>query len=150
MSSNHYFFAAACSNVGHAKYFLNAKGSATSHKSYQKLVTTTSLGEERTLQTAESDVSVDIPEKSPGIYTVYICTRIDKSELKIPEDECLISPIVRIEFQELQSVELNLMLNMPLGVCRVNIPHCIQETSEQKEVKVYHFSSSIQPNGVEE
>ncbi len=115
----------------------------SSHKWYQSLVTTVSLGEARTLQAALSDVSLDIPENSPGIYTMYICTNTTASSADLSESECLISPIVEAAFQKLNS-RRNEQDDMKM--CALNIPHCLRDKAHWSEANVYHLCSKTQPH----
>ncbi len=116
---------------------------ATLHKAYQKLVTTVSLGEARTLQAPHSDVSLDVPENSPGIYTMQIQTNITRSSADMPDSECLISPIVELVFEKLDSRS---HLPEKMGMCAVNIPHCLTDSSQWSWAKVHHISSKTQPH----
>ncbi len=135
-------FTAACPDANSQDKIKSTKwGSCpmTSHKAYQTVAATVSLGEPRKLQVPQSDVSIDIPEHSPGIYTVHIDTELADTSIEIPPDECLISPVVEVKFQELESS--NKGRQEPLATYRVNIPHCLNHTSPKTDVKVHHISS---------
>lgn len=119
----------------------------TSHKAYQRLITTVSLGEARSLQAPQSDVSLDIPEHSPGIYTVHIQTHSATEGFSVPDYECVISPAVEITHQQLKQ-DKDKQSN--IGLCRLNIPHCLKNRSIFDQVKVYHIGTSSHLTDVEE
>ncbi len=109
-----------------------------SHKAYQTLAATVSMGEARILQAPQSDVSLDIPHNSPGIYIMHIETGLSETTEEIPGNECLISPVVAVNFEQLKTSK---DLQRPMGLCTLNMPHCMRNNYTQSEVKVHHISS---------
>ena len=117
---------------------------ATSHKAYKQLVTTVSLGEARTLQAPQSDVSLDIPENCHGIYSMHIQTNLTPDECSA--DECFISPVVHVSLQKLKTNKADPFV---MNLCKLNVPHCLPDGSYWNRVKVQH-ESHTQPADIEE
>ncbi len=112
---------------------------AFSHKGFRKFLATVSLGESRVLGALESDVSLLIPDESPGVYMIQVHTEFSKcTELLPPEEgpECIISPVVEAVFSPLEE---HASENHPRGRCRLKIPHCVDNDKLWKHVKVTQY-----------
>ena len=70
------------------------------NKNRQKYIATVSHGEAQILKDPKSNVSLHIPKGSTGVF--WKCVHIDHSKFKshIPDDECLITPLVEIHHHD--------------------------------------------------
>ena len=86
---------------------------------------TVTHGEARTLQGDGSDVSLDIPEGSQGVYMTRVHT--DHTDFKdvIPEEECFIGPPVEVEHLSDGDKDNNIHV--------LHIPHCITDEDIWKQ-----------------
>lgn len=110
---------------------------ATTQKNYKKLITTVSLGESITLQAPDSDVSLSIPEYSPGIYTMAVHTDVTEFLTIIPDDECVVSPVVEVIRVQRQKKRYKLAYVL-------KVPHCLKGTSAGKSMQVRRHGSKSQ------
>ncbi len=94
---------------------------AVTHKGNNKHLITVTLGEARILQAPGSDVSLSIPPNSPGIYCLAIYTDMTRFLPFIPNEECIIAPVVEVVHVKLQSDTSDCA---PQRVCKLTIPHC--------------------------
>ncbi len=120
---------------------------AVTHKQYKKLYFTVSVGESRILQAPDSDVSLSIPQGSPGVYIMAIHTDLLHSASLIPEEECFISPVVQVD---------HILLHTKMGekhcpgLCKLTIPHCSKDKHLEKIVKVRHHKDGTDESTPEE
>ncbi len=109
---------------------------AVTHKNHKRLFCTVSLGEPRVLQPPDSDVSLSIPQGVPGVYIMTVHTDITNFLSSIPEDECIVAPVV--EVVSVRSGEGNLQ-NTPNVVYIINVPHCRSAKVLAKSLNIRRF-----------
>ena len=104
----------------------------------KQFIATISKGEAGILKDYESDVSLHIPENSAGLYKK--CVHADHSRLtvEIPEEECIVTPLVEIHHFEVPDAEQN-----NKGKFIIELPHCIPDRQLWKQVKVRKWSSGM-------
>ena len=104
------------------------------YKNKRKYNATVTRGEARILQGDGSDVSLAIPEGAPGVYKTRVHT--DQSRFKglIPDDECLVGPLVEVVQRDLKSIKLQVEeMNSPYIL---KIPHCVAQCENWRFIKV--------------
>ena len=101
----------------------------------KQFIATISKGEAGILKDSESDVSLHIPKDSAGVYSK--CVHADYSRIKsdIPEEECIITPLV--EIHHVPDVE-----EKNKGKFIIKLPHCIPEMELWEQVKVRKWHST--------
>ena len=65
-------------------------------KNGKRYYATVCLGKARTLQPPGSDVSMDIPDGSRGLYMMRVHTDLTDLEYVVKDEECFVSPVVEI------------------------------------------------------
>ena len=103
----------------------------------KQFIATISKGEAGILKDSGSDVSLHIPEDSAGLYKK--CVHADHSRLtvEIPEDQCVITPLVEIHHAEVPDAE-----KKNKGKFIIKLPHCIMERELWDQVKVRKWKST--------
>ena len=108
----------------------------TMQKNWRQYIGTVSQGERKRLQGKNSEVYLDIPDGSPGIYMCRVHTdhtRFTRHGI-IPESECMIGPLV--ELGQLQSASNS--ETHKSSFFEICIPHCLAQKELWKDVKVRH------------
>ena len=85
-------------------------------------IATISKGDAGILKHSESDVSLHIPKDSARVYKKYVHADHSKIESDIPEEECIITPLVEIHHVEGPDEEQN---NNDKFI--IKLTHCIKE-----------------------
>ena len=98
----------------------------------RRIIANISQGEARILQAPDSDVSLHIPEGSKGLFTMRVHTDHTRFPGVIPDEECIISPLVEVEHKELTE-EAN-DEEQPLYVLK--IPHSLRHSAEYNTVRI--------------
>ena len=113
----------------------------TMMKNHKQYIGTVCHGKARFLQAPDSEVSLDIPDGSTGVYVMG--THIDFSRFSnfVEDAECFVSPVVEIEHKNLD----NDIADKELKLHTVTIPHCLRNRSQLGRIKVRRGKSS---NGV--
>ena len=109
------------------------------HISY---IATVALGRERILQHPESEVSLNIPQGSEGLFVMGVHTDHNKFKNFLKEDECFVSPVVEVKRR-------NLTDESPHRNVIINIPHCLTDTKSLQYIRVkkgdsFHSSTFIE------
>ncbi len=112
----------------------------TLRKNKQKFISTVSRGESRILQAPDSDVSLFIPPGAPGLYTLEVLTDMATCSHLIPEEECVVAPVIQVHASKLPSPEQE----KPTRIYTLNIPHCFKDRKRLPKLKVQHFKSDEQ------
>ena len=86
-----------------------------------RFIATKSCSEARILKHPESDVSLHIPKGSTGVFRKCVHTDYSHFQTDIPEEECIISPLVEIHRREVVDVDKE----RGRGNFVIQIPHCI-------------------------
>ncbi len=95
----------------------------------QQYAVTVTHGEAKTLQSPCSDVSLDIPQGSKGIFLMKVST--DFTRHHIPENECIISPLV--EVHHFKDMELSCSTSL---IHTLKIQHCLPDKEHRGLVRV--------------
>ena len=101
-------------------------------KNRQKYIATVCHGEAQILRDPESDVSMHIPKGSTGVFWKSVHTDYSKFKDNIPDEECLISPLVEIHHHD-ASDDVDLADREKFVI---TIPLCIPNKELWKLVKV--------------
>ena len=88
---------------------------------------TVTHGEARTLQGDGSDVSLTIPTGSQGVYMTRVHTDHTRFPWVIPNEECIVGPLVEVEHIRTQETDI---------VHKLKIPHCVRNKKLWKYIKV--------------
>ncbi len=105
---------------------------AVTHKSYKKLHFTVSLGEPRILQAPNSDVSLSIPQGSPGTFCMTNHTDFTKFMTFFPADECVISPMIEVNTTGVLE-----------HLCTITLPHCIRDERLLSSIRVRRHTTEL-------
>ena len=93
----------------------------------RRYLATVARGEATSLQGGKSDVKLDVKEECPKrAYLMEVRTDPSSFESIIPDDECFISPIVKV----LAPAETS------TSSYTLRIPHCLDEDDDQSKVRV--------------
>ena len=103
------------------------------HQNLKKFIATVSWGESKILKAPDSDVSLQIPKGSKGLFTLAVETDLSRLKGEIPKDDCIISPLVEVRHRKL-TTEFE-SKEAPLHILK--IPHNLQSTEHFKDVKVW-------------
>ena len=104
------------------------------YKNHRKFIATVSLGEARILQDPDSDVSLQIPQGSKGVFMTHVQMGPSKTLGCMHEGKNqLISPTVEVHHQKLQKENNS-------KVHTINIPHCIHNSNLWKYVQVFKMN----------
>ncbi len=112
-----------------------------------KFSATVSLGESRILQAPGSDVSLLIPEESPGVYRTLVHTDLSSLMQQLPNEECFISPPVAVEFSPLKR---HAGESLPRRKCALKIPHCLRNDKLWEQISVRRYITSNDKQVVED
>ncbi len=94
------------------------------------------------LQATNSDVSLYIPEGSPGVYKLAVHTDLVSARSLVPEDECFVSPVIELDKMPLLTKQKQ---TDQLGVCELTIPHCQKEKhSGYMKLRHHHTDNNSQ------
>ena len=102
------------------------------YQNHRKTIATVSWGHSKILQAPDSDVSLQIPKGSKGLFTMEVHTDITRLEGGIPDSECIISPLVEVRHTELTSEVKD---ELPLHI--IKLPHSLQNREQFKDVRVW-------------
>ena len=98
----------------------------------RKYAATVSQGTALTLQAPGSAVSLGIPQGTHGAYMSHVATDFTQYAHHIPEEECIVSPLLEVERMRVRS-------DPPEGVLHtINMPHCVRSREDWKYIKVRH------------
>ncbi len=114
------------------------------HRNYQRMICTVSLGESRILQHPDSNVSLSIPQGSPGVYAMRVHTDVTNFLHLIATDECIVAPVVEV---------VSAKDTVPADAAReevytLKVPQCRSGILSEQTLKVQHIGSqhtSFQP-----
>ena len=104
----------------------------TMHRNRRRVIATVSHGDARILQAPDSDVSLNIPEGSEGLFTMKIHTDHTRFLRVIPDEECIISPLVQVEHKKI-SDEVKGKESL---IYDIKIPHSLRSAIGYKTVRV--------------
>ena len=100
-------------------------------RNWKRNIATVSQGEARILQDDDSDVSLEIPKRSNGVFVLRVHTDLTRFKELVPQEECIIGPMVEVEnlkpCEERESEEIGFV---------VKIPHCIKKKKDWDRIKV--------------
>ena len=100
-----------------------------------------SQGKAKTLQAPKSDVSLNVPDGVHAVLKGCVHTNHLRFKKAIPENECIISPMVEFHEHPLGNKE-----NQSKPQYIIRIPHCIPDKTHWKYIKVrYGDISSDNP-----
>ena len=106
------------------------------YKNHKKYIATVSLGESRILQDAGSDVSLQIPNESQGVFMTHVQTDPSRFLNEINEGENrLISPTVEVHHKNIHGEQ-------DAKIHTVKIPHCINKSDLWDYIQVGKFNVS--------
>ena len=112
----------------------------TTTRKGRRYLATVSMGKAVNLQGNKSDVKLEIQEDCPKRpYLMEVRTDPSSFESIVPDDECFISPIVKV----LAPAETNTSSYV------LTIPHCLDEDDDRKKVKVQMIHENRNPAVVE-
>ena len=117
-------------------------------RNHVRYIATVALGRERILQHPESEVSLNIPEGSEGVFVMGVHTDHTKFKNFLKEEECFVSPVVEVKRRNLTDESL------PVNVI-INIPHCLTDTKSLQYIRVkkgdsFHSSTFIELENADE
>ena len=98
-------------------------------RNHVRYIATVTLGRERILQHPESEVSLNIPQGSEGVFVMGVHTDHTKFKSILREEECFVSPVVEVKRKNLTNESL------PVNAT-INIPHCLTETTSLQYIRV--------------
>ena len=100
-------------------------------------IATVSHGEARVFRGLHSDVSLHLPEGSPGLFLKAVHTNLSTFRQDIPDEECMITPMVEIHHlnanSKTQSNDENFI---------IKLPHCIQDRDKWNLIKVRKWNKN--------
>ena len=99
-------------------------------------IATVTLGRERTLQHPESEVSLNIPQGSEGVFVMGVHTDHAKFKNFLKEEECFVSPVVEVKRKNPTNESL------PVNPT-INIPHCLTDTNSLQYIRVKKGDSCL-------
>ena len=102
------------------------------YQNLRRVIATVTQGEARILQAPDSDVALNIPEGSRGLFIMKVHTDHTKFQDLIHPGECIIAPLVELEHRKL-SDDVN-DREPPLYI--IKIPHSLKNTAQYKSVRV--------------
>ena len=112
----------------------------TTTRERRRYLATVTTGEATILQGHKSDVKLEIKEGCPKrAYLMEVRTDLASFESMIPDDECFISPIVKV----LAPAKTN------TSSYTLRIPHCLHEDDDESKVKVQMVHQNRNPAVVE-
>ena len=112
----------------------------TTTRKGRSYLATIARGEATSLQGDNSDVKLEIKEGCPKrAYLMEIRTDLSSFKSIVPDDECFISPIVKV----LGPAETNTSSYV------LRIPHCLDEDDDKTKVKVRMIHEKRNPAAVE-
>ena len=100
-------------------------------KNQRQWVATVTQGKGRTLQGDGSDVSLTIPAGVHGVYMTRVHTEHSRFINVIPDDECLVGPLVEVAHHA-PSDEVKEIADPYV----LKIPHCIRDQKNWRFIKV--------------
>ena len=104
-------------------------------RNHKRYIGTVCRGKARKLQAPGSDVSLEIPEGSRGVYVMGAHTDVSRFKSFVAEEECFVSPVVEILHKtEDDAVEPESHT--------VRIPHCLSDASQLELIRVRRGRSS--------
>lgn len=103
-------------------------------KNRRKFIATVTHGAAKTLQGDGSDVLLDIPEDSKGLYMIRVHTDHSRFRDVIPDEECIVGPIVEAECCQLGDGRDEKTHRRKLKI--LCIPHCVRDRSLWKYIRV--------------
>ena len=125
---------------GNKYEYANSQCPMFMQKNWKRYFGTVSRGEPKRLQGENSEVSLNIPSGSPGVYICGVHT--DHSQFIqngiIPESEYIAGPFVEFKVRQLQISSHDEIQNMSDTFFEIYIPHCVSERHLWKDVKVRH------------
>ena len=101
-----------------------------------RYIATVTLGRERILQHPESEVSLNIPQGSEGVFVIGVHTDHTKFKSILREEECFVSPVVEVKRKNLTS-------ESPHMNATINIPHCLTDTNSLQYIRVKKGDSCL-------
>ena len=112
----------------------------TTTRNGRRYLATVSRGQATSLQGDESDVKLEIKEGCPKrAYLMEVRTDTSSFESIIPDDECFISPTVKVLAPAETSTSSYIL----------RIPHCLKEGDDKTKVKVRMIHENRNPAVVE-
>ena len=75
------------------------------YQNLRRTIGTATQGEPCILQAPDSDLSLHIPEGSKGLFTMRVHTDHTRFPGVVPDEECIISPLVEVEHKRLTDEE---------------------------------------------
>ena len=102
------------------------------YQNLRRTIATVSQGEARILQAPDSDVSLQIPEGSKGLFTMRVHTDHIKFRHLIPPGECIIAPPVEVEHTKLSKEVCDIQPSLYV----IKIPHSLRNTTQYQTIKV--------------
>ena len=119
------------------KYGIEVLQKSTKHhfpvailKKRRKYMATVTQGEAVTLQAPDSDVSLSVPKGVKSVIVGRIHTNYTRFKNAIPNDECIIGPMVEFHSQELGAE------NIGHSQYRIKIPHCVKKKEHLSAIRV--------------
>ena len=115
----------------------------------RRTIATVTQGKPKVLQAPDSDVSLHIPEGSKGLFTMRVHTDDTRFPGVIPDDECIVSPLVEVEHKTLSE---EVKGKEPL-LYAIKMPHSLRYTTGCETVRVRRvekFDSKVSIYEVEE
>ena len=93
---------------------------------------TVSHGKARILQAPGSDVSLEIPKGSIGVYVMAVHTNVSTYKNCVEDIECFVSPVVEIEHRRTENDTTDELLKPHT----LKIPHCLRDRALLQAIKV--------------
>ena len=103
------------------------------YQNLRKTIATVPWEHSKILQAPDSDVSLQIPKGSKGLFTMEVHTDITRLEGGIPDSGCIISPLVEVRHTELTSEVKD--DELPFHILK--ILHSLQNREQFKDVTVW-------------
>ena len=103
----------------------------------KRYIATVSHGERRILQGPDSDVSLHIPPRSPGVFLKTVHTNLSSFREDIPDEECMITPMVEIHHLDTDNKTQTRHQNFT-----IKLPHCIQDREKWNLIKVRKWNKN--------
>ena len=104
-------------------------------KNGKKYIGTVCHGKSRTLQAPGSEVSLEIPEGSKGVYVMGVHTDVLSFNNVVDDEECFVSPVVEIIHKKEDD-------DTEPEYHTIRVPHCLSDTSQLQLIRVRRGRSS--------
>ena len=114
----------------------------TMMRNHKRYIGTVCHAKHKILQAPGSDVSLEIPKGSSGVYVMGVHTDVSTHKHIVADEECFVSPVVEIEHKSIG----NDTADKELKLHTLRIPHCLKDKSLLQDIRVRRgkLSSSFQ------